>query len=79
MNIVDPFDNVFAKGKKATVAKALKIVSIFPLFGTLNECLKHSKTEPNPRARVRGKGFVAPEELDSEELGLETLQPIEQI
>jgi hypothetical protein len=55
MNIVNPADNVFANGQKTFIYKALKVVSAFPLFGALNDCLSPSKIEPNPRQRLRGK------------------------
>lgn len=68
MNIVNPADNVFAKGQKAFIYKVLKVISIFPLFGALNECLSPSKSEPNPRLRVRGKSFVTPLDQPLDEL-----------
>ena len=63
MNIVNPADNVFAAGQKKFIYKFLKFISAVPLFGALNECLDPSTRGPNPRARVRGKGFV-PNEVD---------------
>jgi len=67
MNIVNPADNVFAKGQKTFIYKVLKFISAVPLFGALNECLSPSKSEPNPRARVRGRGLL--ERNDAESLG----------
>ena len=63
MNIVNPADNVFANGQKTFIYKALKVLSVIPLFGALDECLSPSKIEPNPRERVRGKNLSEPIDL----------------